>query len=35
MPAAGGAIEICRWPLDELIPTQRAFFEVCLRLGQP
>jgi choline dehydrogenase-like flavoprotein len=29
----GGPIEICRWPLDELIPTQRAFFEVCLRLG--
>jgi choline dehydrogenase-like flavoprotein len=29
----GGPIEIRRWRLDELIPTQRAFFEVCRRLG--
>jgi choline dehydrogenase len=29
----GGPIAICRWRPDELIPVQRAFFEVCLRLG--
>jgi choline dehydrogenase len=29
----GGPIAICRWRPDELIPTQRAFFEVCRRLG--
>ena len=31
----GGPVEICRWRLDELIPVQRAFFEVCRRLGFP
>jgi choline dehydrogenase len=31
----GGPIAICRWRPDELIPTQRAFFEVCRRLGFP
>jgi choline dehydrogenase len=29
----GGPIAICRWRRDELIPTQRAFFDVCRRLG--
>ena len=29
----GGPIGICRWRPGELIPTQRAFFEVCRRLG--
>ena len=29
----GGPISIRRWRRDELIPTQRAFFEVCRRLG--
>jgi choline dehydrogenase len=29
----GGPIPICRWRLDELIPVQRAFFDVCRRLG--
>jgi choline dehydrogenase len=29
----GGPIAIRRWRPDELIPTQRAFFEVCRRLG--
>jgi choline dehydrogenase len=29
----GGPVTICRWRPDELIPTQRAFFEVCRRLG--
>src|SRR6478672_7081035 len=29
----GGPIAIRRWRRDELIPTQRAFFEVCRRLG--
>jgi choline dehydrogenase len=28
-----GPIEIRRWRLDELIPTQRAFFDVCRGLG--
>jgi choline dehydrogenase-like flavoprotein len=28
-------IAICRWRRDELIPTQRAFFDVCRRLGFP
>jgi choline dehydrogenase len=31
----GGPITICRWREDELIPTQRAFLEVCRRLGFP
>ena len=31
----GGPVAICRWRLDELIPVQRAFFEVCRRLGFP
>jgi choline dehydrogenase len=31
----GGPIAIRRWRPDELIPTQRAFFEVCRRLGFP
>jgi choline dehydrogenase len=31
----GGPIGICRWRPDELIPVQRAFFEVCRRLGFP
>jgi choline dehydrogenase len=31
----GGPIAIRRWRRDELIPTQRAFFEVCRRLGFP
>ena len=31
----GGPVAICRWQLDELIPVQRAFFEVCRRLGFP
>jgi choline dehydrogenase len=31
----GGPITIRRWRLDELIPVQRAFFEVCRRLGFP
>ena len=29
----GGPVAICRWRRDELIPTQRAFFDVCRRLG--
>jgi choline dehydrogenase len=28
-------VAICRWRRDELIPTQRAFFDVCRRLGFP
>ena len=31
----GGPIAICRWRPDELIPIQRAFFDVCRRLGFP
>jgi choline dehydrogenase len=31
----GGPVAICRWRLDELIPVQRTFFEVCRRLGFP
>jgi choline dehydrogenase len=31
----GGPITICRWRTDELIPVQRAFLEVCRRLGFP
>jgi choline dehydrogenase len=31
----GGPIEIRRWRRDELIPTQRAFFDACRRLGFP
>jgi choline dehydrogenase len=31
----GGPIVIRRWREDELIPTQRAFLEVCRRLGFP
>jgi choline dehydrogenase len=31
----GGPVTIRRWRRDELIPTQRAFFEVCRRLGFP
>ena len=31
----GGPVAICRWQRDGLIPTQRAFFEACLRLGFP
>ena len=31
----GGPIAICRWRPDELIPVQRAFLEVCRRLGFP
>jgi choline dehydrogenase len=31
----GGPIAICRWRRDELVPTQRAFFDVCRRLGFP
>jgi choline dehydrogenase len=31
----GGPIAIRRWRRDELIPSQRAFFEVCRRLGFP
>jgi choline dehydrogenase len=31
----GGPVAICRWRRDELIPTQRAFFDVCRRLGFP
>jgi choline dehydrogenase len=31
----GGPVPICRWRRDELIPTQRAFFDVCRRLGFP
>jgi choline dehydrogenase len=31
----GGPIAICRWRPGELIPVQRAFFEVCRRLGFP
>jgi choline dehydrogenase len=31
----GGPIAIRRWRPDELIPAQRAFFEVCRRLGFP
>jgi len=29
----GGPITIARWRTDEFIPVQRAFFEVCCRLG--
>jgi choline dehydrogenase len=29
----GGPIAIRRWPTNELIPTQRAFFDACRRLG--
>jgi choline dehydrogenase len=29
----GGPVAISRWSQDELIPTQRAFFDVCRRLG--
>ena len=29
----GGPVAICRWRPDELIPVQRAFLEVCRRLG--
>ena len=31
----GGPIAIRRWRRDELVPTQRAFLEVCRRLGFP
>jgi choline dehydrogenase len=31
----GGPVPICRWRRDELMPTQRAFFDVCRRLGFP
>jgi choline dehydrogenase-like flavoprotein len=31
----GGPIAIRRWRRDELVPTQRAFFDVCRRLGFP
>jgi choline dehydrogenase len=31
----GGPITIARWRPDELIPVQRALFEVCRRLGYP
>src|SRR5271165_5741 len=31
----GGPVPIRRWRPDELIPVQRAFFEVCRRLGFP
>ena len=31
----GGPIAICRWRPEELIPVQRAFVEVCRRLGFP
>jgi choline dehydrogenase len=31
----GGPIAIRRWQPDELIPTQRAFWDVCRRLGFP
>jgi choline dehydrogenase len=31
----GGPVAICRWRPDELIPVQRAFLEVCRRLGFP
>jgi len=31
----GGPVAICRRRPDELIPVQRAFFEVCRRLGFP
>jgi choline dehydrogenase len=31
----GGPIAIRRWQPDELIPIQRAFFDVCRRLGFP
>jgi len=31
----GGPIAIRRWQPDELIPIQRAFFQVCRRLGFP
>ncbi|MFL5966571.1 MAG: GMC family oxidoreductase [Gaiellaceae bacterium] len=30
-----GPVPICRWSRDQLIPTQRAFFDVCRRLGFP
>jgi choline dehydrogenase len=29
----GGPVPICRWRPEELIATQRAFFDVCRRLG--
>lgn len=31
----GGPIVIRRWRQDELIPTQRAFLDVCRHLGFP
>jgi choline dehydrogenase len=31
----GGPVAICRWRPDELIPVQRAFVEICRRLGFP
>jgi choline dehydrogenase len=31
----GGPVVISRWRRDDLIPTQRAFFDVCRRLGFP
>jgi len=31
----GGPVAICRWRRDEFIKTQRAFFDVCRRLGFP
>src|SRR5436190_2474310 len=31
----GGPVAICRWRRDELIPTQRAFFDVCRRRAFP
>src|ERR1051325_3186023 len=31
----GGPLTISRWRIEELIPTQRAFLDVCRRLGFP